>query len=166
MATLQITIDIGEEPDELPSIVLLGGNADWQITKYGPEGRYAVRITGTGVIPFQVQWLTSTIPKSKDYSVSFVTAPPTANAISAQLANDQLEGENGWDDGPLVTIAANAATAATQGTIAASQSTAAALAASQIPRSANPIAAGAAATVERNKVTATSDRLLETARVV
>jgi len=62
--------------------------------------------------------------------------------------------------------AAQATTAATQGTIAASQSTAAALAASQIPRSANPIAAGAAATVERNKVTATSDRLLETARVV
>jgi len=39
---------------------------------------------------------------------------PTANAISAQIANDQLEGENGWDDGPLVSIQANAATAATE----------------------------------------------------
>ena len=36
-----------------------------------------------------------------------ITLLPSANSISQTIANNQLEAENGWDDGPIVIIAAN-----------------------------------------------------------
>jgi hypothetical protein len=72
MATKQISVFIGEEPDALPTIEFLDGTATAEIVFSGVVGRYAVRVTGDGIVSFFVKWTAATTPKEKAYSISFL----------------------------------------------------------------------------------------------